>query len=164
MTYLFIFFVLLIIISPLMWFRQSPRQKLTICMRKKAANLGMTVRLSTSADNQLEKKRLDCITYKLSWHIDTVKSSKPHMEDWLLVKSTKRGKASIWLEWNWLGEPCCEDITEDIDLALKNLPIAISALQARSDGIMIYWKEEGEEEDVVRIYESLFTLRNAIRC
>jgi hypothetical protein len=86
------------------------------------------------------------------------------MEDWLLVKSTKRGKASIWLEWNWLSEQCCEDITEDIDLALKNLPIAISALQARSDGIMIYWKEEGEEEDVVRIYESLFTLRNAIRC
>jgi hypothetical protein len=85
------------------------------------------------------------------------------MEDWLLVKSTKRGEASIWLEWNWLGEPCCEDITEDIDLALKNLPIVISALQARSDGIMIYWKEEGEEEDVARIYESLFTLRNAIR-
>jgi hypothetical protein len=28
---------------------------------------------------------------------------------------------------------------------------------------MIYWKEEGEVEDVVRIYESLFTLRNAIR-
>jgi hypothetical protein len=80
-----------------------------------------------------------------------------------LVKSTKRGEASIWPEWNWLGEPCCEDITEDIDLALKNLPIVISALQARSDGIMIYWKEEGEEEDVARIYESLFTLRNAIR-
>ena len=146
-----------------MWFRQSPHQKLLICMRKKATNLGMTVQLSTSADNQFEKNRLDYVIYKLSWGIDSVKSTKSHMENWLLVKSTKRGEASIWLEWNWLGDKCCEDITEDIGLALKNLPIAISALQARSDGIMIYWKEEGGEENVVRVYESLLTLRNAIR-
>ncbi len=163
MTYLLILFVFLIIISPLMWFRQSPRQKLLICMRKKATTLGMTVQLSTSADNQSEKKRLDCVTYKLPWHLDSVRSSKTHMEDWLLIKSIKRGEASIWSEWSWLGRQCNKDITREIDSALKNLPNTISALQARSDGIMVYWKEEGGGEDVLNIHDSLLALRNVIR-
>ena len=163
MTYLLILFVFLIIISPLMWFRQSPRQKLLICMRKKATTLGMTVQLSTSADNQSEKKRLDCVTYKLPWHLDSVRSSKTHMEDWLLIKSIKRGEASIWSEWSWLGRQCNKDITREIDSALKKLPNTISALQVRSDGIMVYWKEEGGGEDVMNIHRSLLALRNVIR-
>jgi hypothetical protein len=85
------------------------------------------------------------------------------MEDWLLIKSIKRGEASIWSEWSWLGRQCNKDITREIDSALKNLPNTISALQARSDGIMVYWKEEGGGEDVLNIHDSLLALRNVIR-
>ena len=68
MTYLLIAFVLLVILSPLMWFRQSPRQNLMINMRKEATRLGLIVSLSAPPDARQGKRDwialpIDCRGY-----------------------------------------------------------------------------------------------------
>ena len=163
MTYFLIIFVLMIIISPLMWLRQTPRQKLTIDMRKKATNLGMIVKLSATADSRKEKKRLNCVTYKLKWHPESVELSGLNIEDWTLIKSNKRGEISVWPGWRWLDGQPSHKIMNKIELVIKKLPISVSALQVRSDGLLVYWNEEGDAVDVNNIYESLLILRGTIR-
>jgi len=58
MTYLLILFVLAIILSPVMWFRQSPRQKLITDMRKEAREKKLWVKLSVPADAREGEGRL----------------------------------------------------------------------------------------------------------
>ncbi|MEJ6611828.1 MAG: hypothetical protein QNL64_00880 [Porticoccus sp.] len=163
MTYLLIAFVLLIIISPLMWFRQSPRQNLIIDMRKEAARLGLIVSLSAPPDARQGETRLECITYKLPWMLDSSSSQQPRMENWLLVKGASRGSSSPWLPWQWLSRESSGFTMDAIGVALAAIPGDISALEARGDGLLVYWKEYGELEDVAAIYELLFLLRKNIR-
>ena len=163
MTYLLIAFVLAIILSPLMWFRQSPRQKLITDMRKEAREKSLWVKLSKPADAREGEGRLEYVTYTLTWVPDTNSSMEPRMEKWLLIKDTHRGDPSHWENWQWLGCESNESLNTPIGLALERLPKNIAALEACSEGVRIYWQERGEPHDVQVIFDQLSQLRNAIR-
>jgi len=163
MTYLLIAFVLALILSPLMWFRQSPRQKLITAMRKEAASKGIRVKLSKPADAREGEGRLEYVTYTLPWLPDSAASMEPRMEKWLLVKGTRRGDPSNWNSWQWLGRESNDALITPIGFALEKLPENISALEACSEGVRIYWQERGQLYDVQAIFEHLDKLREAIR-
>jgi hypothetical protein len=163
MTYLLIAFVLLIIISPLMWFRQSPRQKLITDMRRDAASKGMSVKLSRPADAREGEGRLECVKYTLPWLAETEPSPIPRMEKWLLVRETRRGDPSPWPPWQWLGRESNEKLYPILGDVLEVLPTNVSALEARPDGLAAYWQERGELTDVQKIYQQLTSLRDTIR-
>lgn len=163
MTYLLIAFVLAIILSPVMWFRQSPRQKLITDMRKEAREKKLWVKLSVPADAREGEGRLEYVTYTLAWVPDSNPSMEPRMEKWLLIKDTHRGDLSRWENWQWLGRESNESLNTSIGLALEKLPKSITALEACSEGVRIYWQERGELYDVQVIFDQLSKLRNAIR-
>lgn len=168
MTYLLIAFVLAIILSPVMWFRQSPRQKLITDMRKEAREKKLWVKLSMPADAREGEGRLECVTYTLAWVPDSNPSMEPRMEKWLLVtdtllQGTLRGDPSPWENWQWLGRESNESLNASIGLALEQLPKSITALEACSEGVRIYWQERGELHDVQVIFDQLSKLRNAMR-
>lgn len=163
MTYLLIAFVLLIIISPLMWFRQSPRQKLITDMRRDAVSKGMSVKLSRPADAREGEGRLECVKYILPWIPDSAPSQIPRMEKWLLVRETRRGDPAPWPPWQWLGRESNEKLYPYIGEVVEGLPPSVSALEACSDGLVVYWQERGELADVHKIYQQLVKLRDVIR-
>jgi len=163
MTYLLIVLVLLVILSPLMWFRQSPRQKLIIDMRKKALSLGLVVNLSSSPASREEAARLDCVAYMLLWVSGTEPSPKPYMENWLLVSNSTRGDSSLWSEWRWISSKANSCLTDIIEITLSGLPFNVNALEARANGLVVYWKEAGELQDVIVIHKLLSELRKNIR-
>ena len=163
MTYLLIAFVLLVILSPLMWFRQSPRQKLVTAMRKEAATKGMRVNLSKPADAREGEGRLNYVTYTLPWAPDTESSELPRMEKWLLIKETHRGDPSPWAPWQWMGRESNDCLIEPIGKAIEGMPDTVAALEACSAGVVIYWQERGELDYVQKIYQQLDGLRTAIR-
>lgn len=163
MTYLLIAFVLAIILSPLMWFRQSPRQKLIEDMRKEAAAKGIRVKLSKPADAREGEGRLEYVTYTLPWLPDSATSMEPRMEKWLLIKGTRRGDPSVWANWQWLGRECNDVLITPIGYALEKLPENISALEACSEGVRIYWQEKAQLHDVPDIVDHLEKLREAMR-
>lgn len=163
MTYLLIAFVLAVILSPLMWFRQSPRQKLITAMRQEATKNGLSVKLSKPADAREGEGRLEYVTYILPWVPGSNPSSEPRMEKWLLVKGTRRGDPSPWAEWQWLGREANDCLIALIGAVIQKLPINVVALEAGSDGIKIYWQERGSLEDVGVVTHQLSTLRDVIR-
>ena len=69
----------------------------------------------------------------------------------------------MWPGWRWLDGQPSHKIMKKIELVIKKLPISVSALQVRSDGLLVYWNEEGDAVDVNNIYESLLILRGTIR-
>jgi hypothetical protein len=164
MTYLLIALVLLVILSPLMWFRQSPRQKLIIDMRKKASSLGLVVNLSSSPAAREAAARFDCVAYMLPWISGTEPSPKPRMESWLLVSHSTRGDSSLWPEWRWISRKASSCLTDIIEITLSRLPANVNALEARANGLVVYWKEAGELQDVIVIHKLLSALRKNIRC
>ncbi|HEB26610.1 MAG TPA: hypothetical protein ENI05_02380 [Porticoccus sp.] len=163
MTYLLIAFVLAIILSPLMWFRQSPRQKLITAMRQEAAVKGLRVKLSKPADAREGEGRLEYVTYTCPWNPGSDPSVEPRMEKWLLLKETHRGDPSPWAGWQWMGRESNDSLVSGIGSALEKLPKDVIALEANSQGVRIYWKERGDLNDVGVVGHQLSVLRDAIR-
>lgn len=163
MTYLLIAFVLAIILSPLMWFRQSPRQKLITDMRKEAAAKSIRVKLSKPADAREGEGRLEYVTYTLPWLPDSSASMEPRMEKWLLVKGARRGDPSTWAGWQWLGREANDALITPIGYTLEKWPENVSALEACSEGVRIYWQERAQLHDVQVIFDHLDRLRETIR-
>ena len=163
MTYLLIAFVLAIILSPLMWFRQSPRQKLITDMRKEAAAKGLRVKLSKPADAREGEGRLEYVTYRLPWVTDTEPSIEPAMEKWLLIKDTRRGNPSPWPPWQWLGYEPNEMLYDVIGDVIISLPEDVVALEIGKSGVLVFWQERGSLDDVTVIYNQLHKLRTRIR-
>jgi hypothetical protein len=163
MTYLLIAFVLAIILSPLMWFRQSPRQKLIMAMRQKAAVKGLRVKLSKPADAREGEGRLEYVTYTLPWNPGSDPSGEPRMERWLLLRETRRGDLSPWPEWQWVGRESNDSLVSCIGSALEKLPKTVAALEASPEGVRIYWQERGDLNDIEVVSYQLFALRGAIR-
>tara|TARA_R110001592_G_scaffold260282_1_gene524688 strand:+ start:7709 stop:8203 length:495 start_codon:yes stop_codon:yes gene_type:complete len=163
MTYLLIAFVLAIILSPLMWFRQSPRQKLITDMRKEAAAKGLRVKLSKPADAREGEGRLEYVTYRLPWATDSDPSIEAVMEKWLLIKDTRRGDPSPWSPWQWLGYESNELLHDVIGDVIKSLPADVVALEVCKSGVLVFWQERGSLDDVTVIYNQLHKLRTRIR-
>ncbi len=163
MTYLLIAFVLAVILSPLMWFRQSPRQKLITAMRQHAAAKGLRVKLSKPADAREGEGRLEYVTYLLPWNPGSYPSSEPRMEKWLLIKETHRGDPSPWPEWQWRGRESNDRLISTMGVVLEALPKNVAALEACSDGVRIYWQERGDLEEIELISHQLLILKGVIR-
>ncbi|MEZ5528920.1 MAG: hypothetical protein R3E57_03105 [Porticoccaceae bacterium] len=163
MTYLLIALVLAIIVSPLLWFRQTPRQKLITAMRQQASRGGLQVRLVRPPDAREGEGRLEFVCYTMPWQAKTEPSVLPRAEQWLLVKDTRRGDPSPWQGWQWLGRDPSEQLHAAIGQAVVELPSSASGLEASASGLSVYWQERGELTDVERIVSQLTRLRGAIR-
>ena len=163
MTYLLIALVFAIIVSPMLWLRQTPRQKLVTAMRQQAARVGIHIRLVRPPDAREGEGRLEFVNYSLPWQPKTESLPLPRMEKWLLVYQTRRGDPSPWADWQWLGREANPALNDAIGAAVAALPQSVSALEASAAGLSIYWQERGELADIESINSQLTALREAIR-
>lgn len=163
MTYLLILLILAIIISPLLWFRQSPRQKMITEMRRLASSRGLRVRLVHAPDAREGEGRLEYAGYTLLWTPDSKPSAFSRMEKWLLVRGTRRGDHSPWEGWQWLGHEANDRLLPVIGAVLIALPADVIAVEVNREGVAIVWQERGELADIDRIDTQLKHLRDAIR-
>ena len=163
MTYLLILLILALIISPLLWFRQSPRQKMITEMRRLASSRGLRVRLVHAPDAREGEGRLEYAGYTLLWVPDSSPSPFSRMEKWLLVRGTRRGGHSPWENWQWLGHEANDRLQPVIGAVLAALPTDVIAVEVNREGVAIVWQERGELADIDRIDTQLKHLRSAIR-
>lgn len=163
MTYLLIVLVLAIIVSPMLWLRQTPRQKLITAMRQQAAKGGLQVRLVRPPDAREGEGRLEFVCYTLPWLPKTKPSGLVRAEQWLLLKGSRRGDPSPWPNWTWLGREPDPQLNLEIGAALGLLPESVGALEVSAAGLSVHWQERGEVEDIERICLGLSDLRQVIR-
>ena len=163
MTYLLILLILALIISPLLWFRQSPRQKMITEMRRLASSRGLRVRLVHAPDAREGEGRLEYAGYTLLWVPDSSPSPFSRMEKLLLVRASRRGDHSPWEGWQWLGHEANDRLIPVIGTVLSALPTDVIAVEVNREGVAIVWQERGELADIDRIDTQLKHLRSAIR-
>lgn len=163
MTYLLIVLVMAIIVSPMLWLRQTPRQKLISAMRQAAAREGFHIRLVNPPDAREGEGHLEYVSYTLPWRGKTPQEPLPRMEKWLLVYETRRGDPSPWTGWQWLGREANPAINDVIGNVIGKLPTGVKGLEASAAGLSIYWQERGEVADIAIMGEQLSTLMNVIR-
>ncbi len=163
MTYLLIVLVMAIIVSPMLWLRQTPRQKLITAMRQTAAREGFHIRLVNPPDAREGEGHLEYVSYTLPWRGKAPQEPLPRMEKWLLVFETRRGDPSPWANWQWLGREANPVLNDAIGEVIGCLPPSVKGLEASAAGLSIYWQERGEESDVAVMGAQLIALMNVIR-
>ena len=95
MNWFLIVFGIAVVISPLMWLRQSPQAKRMTELRGMATQLSIQVSLHRRPDAREDEVSLDSVCYRLPW-LDWNAS-----ECWVLQRFSPRGWDSHYEGWRW---------------------------------------------------------------
>jgi hypothetical protein len=162
MTWLLILFGIAIVISPLMWFRQSPRQKLITELRRSANSMGLQVSLHRRPDARDDETRLECVCYRRSWLDDNCR------QNWVLHRYSKRGwepdnivlNSSGWLWTIAEADPKWAALIADL---CADLPQGVSAIIANKAGIGVIWNERDDSSDLDKVAENLTKMQQTAK-
>ncbi len=154
MTWLLIVLGVAIVLSPLMWFRQSPRQKLITELRRSASGSGVQVTLHRRPDAREDETRLETVCYRLPWINGDCRQS------WVLHRYSSRGWDSVCPGWLWTinqASPKWDALLPDLVLGL---PAGVSAIVASDAGIGVIWDERDNADDLQNIVDKLKKLQH----
>lgn len=150
MTWFLILIGVAIVVSPLMWFRQSPRQKLVTELRRQAHIMGLQVSLDRRPDAREEETRLECVRYSLPWLDEDCRQA------WVLHRYSQRGwqpdsgdlTRSGWLWTIAQAPPQWDGVLAD---SVGELPAGATAVIANKVGIGVIWDEREDSSDLEKV-------------
>lgn len=154
MSWLLILFIIAVVISPLMWLKQSPHSKRMIELRGLANSLSMQVSLHRRPDARDDEKALETVCYRLPW-LDRDCDQK-----WVLHRFSQRGWDSDFAGWRWTvhqADPVWDSLLAEI---VPQMPVGVSAVIANRAGIGVIWDERGDPQALQKISENLQALRD----
>ena len=158
MTWLLIVLGVAIVVSPLMWFRQSPRQKLVTDLRRLASSMGLQVSLDRRPDAREDETALECVRYSLPWQDESCRQA------WVLHRYSQRGwqpdspdlSSSGWLWTIAQASPQWDSVLAE---SLGELPAGVSAVIANKAGIGVTWNEREDSSDLEEVVNFLKKLQ-----
>ena len=153
MNWFLIGFGIAVVISPLMWLRQSPQAKRMTELRGMATQLSIQVSLHRRPDAREDEVSLDSVCYRLPW-LDWNAS-----ESWVLQRFSPRGWDSHCEGWRWTQHQAHPDWDDLLAQLIPALPTGVSALIASKAGIGMIWDERGDALDLEKIAATLQLLR-----
>ncbi|MDG0970185.1 MAG: hypothetical protein P8Q37_05020 [Porticoccaceae bacterium] len=149
MSWLLIIFVISVVLSPLMWFKQSPRQRHIGELRSDALQYNLQVSLHRRPDARDSDTRLDAVCYQMRFKGLTLQ------DPWVIHRHSTRGWSSNWRSWNWFGaeaKPCWHSVLNEI---LINVPRGITAIIVKKDSVGMIWDEAGTSDELRLIADYL---------
>ncbi len=149
MTWMLIVLGVAVVISPLMWLRQSPRQKLITELRRSAGSAGLQVSLYGRPDARDEETRLECVCYRMPWLDDDCR------QNWVLHRFSSRGWDSSCPGWLWTINQAAPEWDAILADQMDDFPAGVSALVATAAGIGVIWNERDDDADLVKIVDNL---------
>ncbi|MGB1402672.1 MAG: hypothetical protein ACPH3I_06835 [Porticoccaceae bacterium] len=153
MTWLLILLGLALVISPLMWFRQSPHQQQITELRRLANSLLLQVKLHRRPDARDDEVRLETVCYRLPWTDTDCRQS------WVLQRYSDRGWQSHCCGWHWYVDQANAVLDDTLSRITADMPESVTAVVANDEGIGVIWTERGDSEDVQKICQLLMLLR-----
>lgn len=157
MTWLLIVFGVAVVISPLMWFRQSPRQKLITELRRSANGMGVQVALHRRPDAREDETRLETVCYRLPWLNENCR------QNWVLHRYSSRGWESSSSGWLWTIAQALPHWDPIIQEVTAELPQGVSAIIANKAGIGVIWNERDDAADLQKIAHILKKLQQSAK-
>lgn len=137
MTWLFILFILLLVVSPVMWLKPSPRQRRVSALRTAAIKTGLTVKL--------EKPPLHGIDTAMPVYRWGYPQSRPG-PDFALVRDDHASAAlkSFAYGWRWRWEPLRplpNELESRLKALLERLPQDAIVVQSHRHALALWWWE-----------------------
>jgi hypothetical protein len=153
MTWLLIVFGTALVLSPLMWLKQSPHQKRIAELRRQANVASLQVSLHRRPDAREDERRLEAVCYRLPWQDTDCRQS------WVLQRVSSRGWPSEYQGWSWMAEEAGKQWHDLLAETIANLPEGVGAIVASAQGIGVIWDERGDLSELNQICEFLHRLR-----
>ncbi len=158
MTWLLILFGIAVVVSPLMWLRQSPRQTLITELRRTANSMGLQVSLHRRPDARDNETRLECVCYRLAWLDGSCRQC------WVLHRHSERGwqPSSAVLStagWLWTVAEASTQWMATLEKTTAELPAGVSAIIANKAGIGVIWNERNDVADLEKVAHNLKKLQ-----
>jgi hypothetical protein len=156
MTWLLIIFGIAVVLSPLMWFKQSPYQKRVADLRGSASTLNLLVSLQRRPDAREAESALEAVCYKMRW------KASDHQRNWVIHRFSRRGWESPWAGWHWVQNEADVSWHGILPELLPELPSGVVAIIATEADVGAIWDERGSHDDLVKIAETLGKLKHHI--
>lgn len=144
-------------VSPLLWMRQSPRQRLITEHRQLARSRGVQVSLHVRPEARQDETRLEAVCYRLPWTEKTTPS------EWVLHRYSERGWNSDFSGWNWAIHQAQDRCNNVLGEALQDMPSGVKAVVSDKRGLALFWDERGTRSDCEKVCDLVLRLRNGLQ-
>ena len=162
MKYLLIALVILFVISPLLWMRQTPGQARITAFRNRALQMGLKVQVVPPADAAPGERSPDAVRYLRPLLADGSGAVPVLGGHGTLLRSARRGHVSPFDGWRWHRDDAPALVHDAIAQCLAALPETVEALRADEQGLSVYWSETGNVRQVESIAVALADLLPAL--
>jgi len=149
MEWILIVFGILLVTFPVVWVKQSPRQKKIANLRKIARESGLFVRRCRRPDAREDERKLTSVCYEMPC------SYKELDMKFCLQRISERGEPSAWNTWRWAGQKPSEKWTEVIQYLTTSSSEDVKALTARPGFIGLILDEKNISEGLTFYVEIL---------
>ena len=156
MTWLVIIFAVAVVLSPLMWFKQSPRQRRVSHLRSVAATFNLQVALHRRPEAREGEDALSCVCYKMRCQ------HKIPFTEWVIHRFSQRGWSSDWEGWQWFKQQADDSWSEILGNALQDMPDGVTAAMMQKSSVGVIWDERGDEENLEQIAKNLLRLKHHV--
>ncbi len=158
MTWLFILLVLLLVVSPVMWLKPSPRQRRVSALRTAAIKTGLTVKL--------EKPPLHGIETAMPAYRWRYPQDRPG-PDFVLVRDDHASAAlkSFAHGWRWRREPLRplpEALESRLKALLERLPQDAIVVESHRHALALWWWESQDFSRFSTYLEDFVALRDGL--
>jgi len=148
LNYVIIFLVVALLVSPIFWIMPNPRQKRLVQLRQKAMAAGFQVKVCDLPQTHRAKVRQEPVRkgvmYRLPWKVQIKAAQNFH---YLVVREQLVSDMAT-------DSQQYTAIEQQINQALLSMPAQILALECTAAGVGLYWREQGEIDPVVVLFDA----------
>jgi hypothetical protein len=153
MAWLIIIFVVAVVLSPIMWFKQSPKQKNKGVLREAARKRNLQVSLDRRPDAREDESSLTVVCYQLYC------GGKTSADNWVLHRHSQRGWDSDWDSWRWYDNQASAEWHPVLAETINGMPLGVTAVICSDNSVGMVWDESGGLDQLHLIHEKLQQLR-----
>ncbi|PXX99732.1 preprotein translocase subunit YajC [Halomonas sp. LBP4] len=158
MTWLIILFVLMLVVSPVMWLRPSPRQRRVADLRSEAMKTGLSIKLEAPP---LHDTRTAMPAYR--WHYPQERPGP----DFVLVRDSESADSlkPYAHGWRWRKEPLRplpEALEERFRGLLSRLPRDALVIESNHRALTLWWWESQDFSRFATYLEDFTALRDGL--
>ena len=153
MKYLIIAMVIAALISPLMALKPSRRQKKLVALRDAARQCGLQVQVCADAIYDEDGNNPTSTRYYVPWLAKDLEGDV--LKPWLLVRSSPRGRPSVWSGWCWHRHEASPRHQAALANIVFELPKTVNGVSADSKGIGVYWQESDSVSSLLELEEQI---------
>lgn len=155
LTYVLIFFLILVAIAPLTWLKTSPGQAKKAAFRRRGVELGLKVRLAPEVTADEGDKLPTAATYAVQFLGERGEELKRSLGVWTLLRGADRGWPSDWSGWQWFRRQGGDRFYPALERVLAALPPQAYALRSGRDGVAVFLEERGDVAAVDAVASAL---------